>query len=273
MSADKQKIALYSQGAFGVANPSTAEQATLRTAASQLAQSGFGTFLFGQWHAHAGATNEDFQIFWNDTAYTKEAFDWSFSTIPGLLKAGGGVQYVLLTFGPFPTDYDAIRNNVDAFKALLLQIFTDYAIDGIDFDPEPHNGVSPYTPENLQLLADLTEWVVAQGKIVTAAPYMQLDWWQQLLQKTTRFSWWNLQLYGGADYASWVAGLAGYVSDPQSFLTCGYNAGGTSASDVTSALQDLEPQYAGLNGAFIWNYEAIEHNPASYAQAIEQGLA
>ncbi|MGI4823620.1 MAG: hypothetical protein ACRYFV_20605 [Janthinobacterium lividum] len=112
------------------------------------------------------------------------------------------------------------------------------------------------------------------GKTVTAAPYTETQWWQSLLKQTSNFSWWNLQLYGGADYGDWVQDLQGLTSNPQSFLTCGYKtADGWSPAEVTTALQETQKQYAGLSGAFIWRYEDIRGQASAYAAAMIQGLS
>lgn len=256
-----QQTALYSQGTFDIATPSAAQQATLTGYAQEVAQSGFGTFYLGQWHVHSDGT-----LYYNNTAYTPASFDWVLTNVPAVMKAGG-VQRVCLTFGPQGSDFDNIRENMETFQAALQEIFNQYPIDGIDFDIEGN-----YSPENATALASLATWVQSQGKIVTAAPYMAMEWWVSLAQQTSSFAWWNLQLYGGADYPTWVTGLQGAVANPQSFLTCGFNANGSPAG-ITSTLQQYKQQYPGLAGAFVWKYGEIEGDAAAFASAIAQGLS
>jgi hypothetical protein len=85
-----------------------------------------------------------------------------------------------------------------------------------------------------------------------------------------------LQLYGGADYSSWVTYLNGLVPDPQSFLVPGWSVEfGSSPSNVTSSLKQLRGSYPSLDGGFIWKYEAIApagYTTVQYAQAIAAGL-
>jgi hypothetical protein len=64
--------------------------------------------------------------------------------------------------------------------------------------------------------------------MVTAAPYTDSTFWNEVLKKTnpsgsTGFAWWNLQLYGGASYLDLVRDLKGLVPNPATFLIPGYS--------------------------------------------------
>jgi len=117
--------------------------------------------------------------------------------------------------------------------------------------------------------------------MVTAAPYQDQQFWTNVLKQTNTggsagFSWWNLQLYGGANYGQWVNYLKGLVPNPQAFLVPGFKVQtGVTPSTVQGNLSQLESSYPGLDGGFIWQYENIikaGNTAAQYATAIAAGL-
>ena len=268
MSADPTKIAVYCQGTFSAQNPTPSQQQVMIAAAKDLAGSGFGTVLLGQWHVHSDGT-----LYYNDSPLNTVL--WAMKTIPPLLR--NGVTNVPLTFGPFPSDFQGIADHLPAFKKAIQNIvsMSGGAVNGLDWDLE--GDYEQYE----DLLVDLTNWATGLGLVVTAAPYTANTAWTDVLARTNKngpgFSWWNLQLYGGADYGSWVGYVNGLVPSPQSFLVPGYNiGGGVSPSDLQSQLAPLAQQYPSLDGAFIWRYEDMAPNgykTSQYAQAIAAALA
>lgn len=268
MPADRSKIALYSQDTFDVANPTPQQSDAMVAAAQDINRSGFGTVILGQWHVHA-----DGGIYYNNSLL--DTVIQALKVIPTALKQGGSVKKVLITFGPFGADFQGIQQNLAQFKKAMAGVQAMTGIDGLDWDLEQDYG------QYSGLLVDLTKWANDLGMMVTAAPYEETSFWTNLLKKTNTggaagFAWWNLQLYGGASYPSWVTALKGLVPNPQSFLVPGYNVDdGTSPSDVQNSLSQLQSSAPGLDGGFIWRYESIAHSgftAAQYASAIAAGL-
>jgi len=268
MPVDPSKIALYSQDTFDVPNPTRQQIDTMVAAAQDIANSGFGTVILGQWHVHS-----DGSIYYNNSLL--DSVIQALKVIPTALKQGGSVKKVLITFGPFGADFQSIQRNLTQFKKTMAGVQAMTAIDGFDWDLEEN-----YSQFGA-LLVDLTQWTNSLGMMVTAAPYEEMSFWTSVLKRTntggsTGFSWWNLQLYGGADYPDWVSGLQGLVPNPQSFLVPGYSVDqGSSPSDVRTNLQQLQSSSPGLDGGFIWKYESIAHagyTTPQYANAISTGL-
>jgi hypothetical protein len=267
MSADATKIAVYCQGTFSAQNPTPSQQQVMIAAAKGLAASGFGTVLLGQWHVHSDGT-----LYYNDSPI--DTVSWALTTIPPLLR--NGVTNVPLTFGPFASDFQGIADHLPAFKSAIQDIISmsNGAVNGLDWDLE--GDYEQYE----DLLVELTEWATGLGLVVTAAPYTDNTAWTDVLARTNTngpgFSWWNLQLYGGADYGSWVGYVNNLVPSPQSFLVPGFNIEGLSPSDLQSSLALLVQQYPSIDGGFIWRYEDIAPNgyqTSQYAQAIAAALS
>jgi hypothetical protein len=268
MPADPTKVALYSQDTFDFANPTPQQIDAMVAAAQDINGSGFGTVILGQWHVHA-----DGGIYYNNSPL--DSVIQALKVIPTALKLGGSVKKVLLTFGPFGADFQGIQKNLAQFKKAIagVQAMTD--IDGLDWDLEQdYNQFSG-------LLVDLTKWANGLGMLVTAAPYEETSFWTNVLKKTNTggaagFAWWNLQLYGGANYPEWATSLQGLVPNPQAFLVPGYSVDqGSAPSDVQSSLSQLQSSAPGLDGGFLWRYESIAHagfTTAQYASAITAGL-
>lgn len=270
MPVDHMKNALYLQGTFSQANPTEQQKQAMLNAAQDIGASGFGTVILGQWHVYADNGN----IYYNDSML--DSVTWALENIPAALKQGGNVEKVLLTFGPFRTDFQGIQENLALFKTTISKIQSMSAIDGLDWDLEQHYD------QFGDLLVDLTQWANSLGMIVTAAPYQDNGFWTDVLKRTNTggsagFSWWNLQLYGGASYPNWVDYLNGLVPKPDEFLVPGYKvAQGASPSYVQNNLSELQQSFPSLDGGFIWKYEAIAENgytAKEFATAIETGLS
>jgi len=268
MPADPLKSVLYSQDTFDVANPNQQQIDTMVAAAQNINSSGFGTVILGQWHVHSNGG-----IYYNDSPL--DSVIQALKVIPTALKLGGSVKKVLLTFGPFGSDFEGIKNNISQFKKTMGGVQAETGIDGLDWDLEQNYS------EFSGLLVDLTKWANSLNMMVTAAPYQDPQFWIDVLKKTNTggpagFSWWNLQLYGGADYAQWVKLLKGLVPDPEAFLVPGYSVSqGSTPSFVQGNLSQLQSSFPSLDGGFIWQYEEIAKKGftvSQYAQAIAAGL-
>src|SRR5690348_2722239 len=108
MPLDPLKSVLYSQDTFDIANPTPQQIDKMVAAAQDIANSGFGTVILGQWHVH-----DDGSIYYNDSPLPSVI--QALKVIPTALKQGG-VEKVLLTFGPFGSDFQGIKDNLDSFK-------------------------------------------------------------------------------------------------------------------------------------------------------------
>lgn len=268
MPADVTKTVLYSQDTFDVANPTPSQIDTMVAAAADINSSGFGTVILGQWHVHP-----DGAIYYNNSPL--DSVIQALKVIPTALKNGGSVQKVLLTFGPFASDFQGIMNNLEQFQTTMAGVQAETDIDGLDWDLE--QDYDQYET----LLAELTQWANGLGMMVTAAPYQDHRFWTDLLKQTNTggsagFSWWNLQLYGGADYPDWVEYLQQLVPGPEAFLVPGYSVSqGTTPADVQSYLGQLQASSPALDGGFIWQYEDMAtqgYTAEQYATAIATGL-
>jgi len=269
MPADPQKIALYLQGTFDIQDPSPQQIEGMVAAASDINGSGFGTAILGQWHVHSGGG-----IFYNDSPL--DTVIQALKVIPTALKTGGSVRKVLLSFGPFANDFQGIQDNLAQFKQTMAAVVASTDIDGFDWDLE--GGYDKFA----DLLVDLTKWANGLGMTVTAAPYTESSFWTGVLRQTNTggsagFSWWNLQLYGGAYYPDWVKYLDGLVPTPEAFLVPGYNIGngGMSPGELQGLLSGLASSFPSLDGGFIWRYEDIapsRYTTAQYAGAIASAL-
>jgi hypothetical protein len=270
MPANPLHIALYSQNTFDVQNPNQQQIDAMVAAAQNINSSGFGTVLLGQWHVHS-----DGSLYYNNSPL--DTVIQALKVIPTALKLGGSVQKVLLSFGPFGDDFKYIQQNLAQFQKTVagIQAMTD--IDGLDWDLE--QDYDQFT----DLLVTLTQWANAEGMMVTAAPYDAYyeSFWTDVLKQTNTggsagFSWWNLQLYGGAIYSDWVGYINGLVLNPESFLVPGYSVNqGATPSSVETDLSQIQKSFPSLDGGFIWQYEDIikaGYTPAQYANAIATGL-
>jgi hypothetical protein len=268
MPANPLHVAMYCQGTFSYPNPTNQQIEEMVAAAADINKSGFGTVILGQWHVHP-----DGSIYYNDSPL--DTVIQQLKVIPTALTTGGSVKKVLIDFGPFTSDYDAIAANLGSFKQTMKGVIIQTGINGFDWDLET-NG-APYTPY-LDLLVDLTQWANSIGCMVTAPPYQAQPFWNSVIETTNAggaqgMSWWNLQTYGGAWYPSWVESFPTNLGlDAQSYIVPGYNiGGGVPPSQIQSQIASLYQQYPDLDGGFIWRYEDIAgsgYTTADYANAI-----
>lgn len=272
-AVDLAKIAVYVENTFDIANPTQQQLQAMHDAAVDLGTSGFGTVILAFLHVHSDGT-----LYYNNTP-----LDQTLSFLPSIvaaIKAPGIVSRVLFSIGPQEGDYKDIQANLPAFQQSFSSLVQQVGLDGVDFDMEVN--LTAYQ----SLLVELVRWATSSlGIIVTAAPFNDEDFWFDVLQQTSLpssgmslFAWWNLQIYGGADYASWEQALsnAHLLTDPESFLVPGYSVQyGATPGSVQSTLHNLEASYPLLAGSFIWNYELIKqygYTASEFASAIQAGL-
>lgn len=236
-----------------------------------LAASGFTTVIVGLFHVH-----DDGTLWYNDDAAddTYASLIASLKTQPGshitrvMISIGGGNWYGHPA-SVSDTDYPAMKATWSqpaqgqslTSQQMILDFMKKAGVDGLDLDYEPVT-----TPFDADFIVEIATDISAQGFFMTAAPYTDdSDWMSVLTQSKTSsgnlFTWWNLQLYGGASYSSWYAELSAISAstgisndDLAKFLIPGYSldCGGTPYN-----LQELKTKYPALNGAFIWNYDSI----------------
>lgn len=271
MAANLLHLVLYSQNTFDVGDPDEQEAGVEIAAADNINTSGFGAINLGQWHVQSDGT-----LHYNDTPL--EEVIVPLQVIVTSLTIGGGVgrglRNAFISFGPFGTDFSNMATNWDFFTQQVSELQLRTAINGIDLDLEADYDA------NFDVVVKLTDWANSKGLIVTAAPYddSKIDFWINVLKATNYgHQWWNLQLYGGATYSSWLDALnKTTVPDPQSFLVPGFAVHlGATPSNVQSALQSMLAQYPNLDGGFIWQYEDINKNDftaSQFAAAIATGL-
>ena len=264
---------LYDQGTFDGGIPDATPEA------EDIAASGFGTVALGQWHVHA-----DGSIYYNTKAAPLSVAKALLQKYIPILKRTGRVSKVLISFGAQADDWTSIRAQLPAFKQAMAGFVTDVGADGFDWDFE-----GDYTPANSDLLVDLTGWAAGLGLTVTAAPYVEVPFWQTVLGQTNGggaagFAWWNIQLYGGANYPDWVAAVAGMTPHaPAAFVVPALSVkqGGVDAPTpqaLKAALVGILRQYPACSGAGIWRYEDFKNTSppstaAEYANAIAAALS
>lgn len=234
------------------------------------------------------------QLVYNDTPIEK-----LWDGLPAALeklKSGFPVKKrLLMSVGPFQSDFDAIGEDYEAFVSSFIDFAKAHHIDGMDLDYE-----GDYGPRNAKLLALMVNtyrrWV--PDGLVTAAPYTAQDFWAGeggVLSMArndsghSNFSWFNVQFYAGAgnlppqdypaNFDSWAAaaGREGNgVSDPQDFIAPGCN--GTreaerkfSPKELEEGLSLIRREHSSIGGGFVWNYEDIEWTPGEWAEAIVNG--
>lgn len=117
---------------------------------------------------------------------------------------------VILSMGPFQSDYDNIASDVPTFCANLYTMATQLGLNGFDFDYEGDQDST-----HAALVASLVNGyaALASSPILTAAPYYGQEWWAGVLQQTAtgggsgnNFSWWNVQFYAGDSNPDPLAG-------------------------------------------------------------------
>jgi hypothetical protein len=135
-----------------------------------------------------------------------------------------------------------------------------YDVDGVDLE----RGAD---------VVETAQWVAAMGKLVIASPSEQPDAWIETLQ-WARMSWWNLQLYNGADYAAWVGAIvsSGAMSSEaaQSFVVPGYKLTWSTPDSVAHDLQGLRHYAAAVDGVFLRSYDEMRFRATEWVDAISR---
>jgi hypothetical protein len=252
---------------------------TTAAQAVDIATAGFDTIIVGLLHVH-----EDGSIYCNDFPVNSGTFADICEGINALKTSPGStVQTILFSFGGgnwaghpasvSDSDYPAMKANWPGFKAALTDLLQTSGADGVDWDYEPVT-----VPFDTAFIIQITNEMAALPCLVTAAPYTDQPNWLTVIEGTTsgsggnNFAWWNLQLYGGADYSDWVTALQGAptglgTGSVEAFLVPGYSPYDCSSSPA-GEIQSLRNSYSSLNGAFIWNYSTIKDCAAEMASSI-----
>lgn len=119
------------------------------------------------------------------------------------------------------------------------------------------------------------------GKMITAAPAAQPQFWVEVLKATgPQMSWWNLQLYllscRAPDYGAWVCAIVESGAMPselaQSFVVPGYNVAWSTPDAVAYELQGLKQTAAWLDGVFLRRYQDVQPRAGEWAKAVWSGL-
>lgn len=201
---------------------------------------------------------------------------------------------VILSLGPFQSDYDNIASDVPTFCANLYTMATQLGLNGFDFDYEGDQDST-----HAALVASLVNGyaALASSPILTAAPYYGQEWWAGVLQQTAtgggsgnNFSWWNVQFYAGDSnpdpsqgaeiFGSWESAVAGAdagIANPSSFVVPGINADPNaypvySPQTLTELVANIYASYPDMGGAFVWNYDYVASNVSGWAQAPYNGI-
>jgi hypothetical protein len=210
------------------------------------------------------------------------------------LKSGFPAQKtVLMSMGPFQSDFDNISGDLSTFVANLYTMATQLGLDGYDWDYEGEQD-----SQHQELLgqlsiqyAQIVQGVTGGYPFITAAPYYGADWWAGVLQQSVigsgnAFTWFNVQFYagngnppvdGGAEiFAGWesaVANAGANIGNASEFIVPGVNGSSDayptySPSLLTEFLQGILAKFPEMGGAFIWNWSAISSDVSDWAQAL-----
>lgn len=281
---DLAKVALYVVGPFDKANPTQDQLKEMKRVASDLGTSAFGTIILAFLHVHKGGT------LYLNTVKCSEILAY----LPEMLtavKQAGNVKRILLSIGGYGVkDYQAIHQDIAGFQQQFLDLTTRVKqIDGFDLDlEETYEDTEKYDGFE-QTLIKLVAWGASKKMTVTAAPYTQQSFWCKVLKetipqnsRTSLFSWWNLQLYGGGEsntYKEWVDALQPSLENAESFIVPGYSVDETARQvvtprDLSEKLMALRSTSTKLSGAFLWNYHSIPSTcrASDFANAIKTGL-
>lgn len=244
-----------------------------------VATAGFDTIIVGLFHVHEGGS-----IYYNGFPVNSETFACICEGIKALkTSTGSTVRTILLSFGGgnwqghpasvSDSDYPAMKASWPAFKASLTDLLQTSGADGVDWDYEPET-----VPFDTDFIIRISNELAALPCLVTAAPYQDQEKWLTVIKGTmtgpaaNNFAWWNLQLYGGAIYSEWVTALQGAPTGLSPGAVEAFLVPGCLPNDCSSSpagdIRDLRNAYPSLDGAFIWNYEAIKECAASMAGAM-----
>ena len=281
--------------------PSYAEQL------AQLAQSRYTTIVLWALHVWPGGDfyYNDTPIVKNGTYLTstdpKQGVNPELANLLETLKATSTVSKIIMSIGPFESDFDAILKSLPQAMINFQTLRQNLPIDGFDFDYE-----GSYSSSFERGIVTLTSELFKSGSIVTYCPYTYQSFWLQCLADAYRasnnvqpVSWFNLQCYdGGAgnDPADWARAIATYpqplgIKDPNAFVVPGlWVANTTSKSFMGKCPNGIQQQFkqwsaTGTRGGFLWNSSDIFYNetsttlcpgqsimPKDYAQAILNGV-
>jgi hypothetical protein len=218
--APSHRIAIYGNGLFNDTTPPYEEQL------QQMQASSFTTVVLWALHVH-----DDGDFYFNDTRAVSGGQWLLGDTMPQLLtqlRDASQVTEVVMSIGPFASDFEAIVANPASANANFTTLASTLSLDAIDFDYE--GGDSTTT------IVEITEMVDALGLGVTYCPYTDEELWlaclAQVYQDLGRqpVRWYNLQCYdGGAgnDPVEWAQSIANYgqplgIDDPAAFVLPGY---------------------------------------------------
>jgi hypothetical protein len=252
--------------------------------AADVAKAGFDCILVGLWHVHKGGAiyYNDFPI--NDN--TRAAFTGSFKELKS--APGSTVKNVIISVGGgdgvSDDDYTNMKAAWSTVGPALRQLFADSNADGVDWDYEPVS-----TQFDSDFIITITNQMAspappAKAYRVTAAPFEDIEEWKKVISNTlfqggtlpgNNFAWWNLQIYGGADYKDWIDGLGEIKTglkplELQAFLVPGYSMSDCDSPPPIKEISDLRKTYTSLRGAFIWNYDGIQGCAQDVASKIRK---
>ena len=252
--------------------------------AADVAKAGFDCILVGLWHVHPGGAiyYNDFPI--NDN--TRAAFTGSFKELKS--APGSTVKNVIISVGGgdgvSDDDYTNMKAAWSTVGPALRQLFADSNADGVDWDYEPVT--IPFDQRFISMITNQMASPAPPAKpyLVTAAPFTDKKDWQTVIENTlfqggtlpgNNFAWWNLQLYGGADYIKWITDLGkirtGFSGNElQAFLVPGYSMSDCDSPPPIKEISDLRKTYTSLRGAFIWNYDGIQGCAQDVASKIRK---
>jgi hypothetical protein len=124
-------------------------------------------------------------------------------------------------------------------------------------------------------VVNTARWVTAMDKLVIASPSERPEAWIEAL-RPARMSWWNLQLYNGADYAAWVGAIASSgamsIEEARSFVVPGYELTWSTPDSVAHDLDGLREYAAAVDGVFLRTYEQMRPRAAEWTRAIARTI-
>lgn len=271
MPADPRKIALYMQGTFDKPNPNRQEMDTMLSVAKDICGSGFGTVILGQWHARS-----DGGIYYNDTSLDEVL--QTLKVIPAALKDGGSVRKVLITFGPFGTDFQYIKDHLELHEH-HRQLAQEH---GYRRPRLGHRGRlrSESRSSSRSDAVGHRSWYDGDGRALHLQYFLDR---YPAEDEPGRLS--GLRVVESAALRGRVLPRLGGRSQgpccqPGGFLAPGYSVTQgvphvETPSYVENHLRQLRSSHPSVDGAFIWRYEDMEpegYSPAQYAAAITRGL-
>jgi hypothetical protein len=199
------------------------------------------------------------------------------------LTSSAATELAAATFGTIVLSFaeagdETLRQNIRRLgkKSVFL------AIDQRRDRAAVENAIRYYAADGVELelganVLEITDWVVAMGKTVIAAPADQPERWLDILRSAgPRMSWWNLQLYQGADYAAWVHALveSGLMRGDlaQSFVVPGYKLTWSTPDSIAHDLQGLKDYAPSLDGVVLRSYDEMQPRADEWMKAISNGL-